>query len=93
MPLFPGRSDIDQLFKIFQRRGTPSGDMWPAVTRLPHYNVEFPMWSERPITDFCPAQKLGGPAGVDLINKLLAYDPERRISCKMALQHPFFLQA
>jgi serine/threonine protein kinase len=33
-----------------------------------------------------------GPAGVDLLNKLLAYDPDRRIACKSALQHPFFLQ-
>lgn len=35
-PLFPGRSDIDQLFKIFQRRGSPTTELWPAVTRLPH---------------------------------------------------------
>jgi len=29
---------------------------------------------------------------VDLLNQLLQYDPDRRISCKAALQHPFFLQ-
>ncbi|GAX18364.1 hypothetical protein FisN_23Hu258 [Fistulifera solaris] len=92
MPLFPGRSDIDQIFKIFQRRGTPSGETWPAVLRLPHYNAEFPLWRERPITDFVAQNLLGGPVGVDLLNKLLAYDPDRRIACKAALQHPFFLQ-
>jgi cyclin-dependent kinase len=92
MPLFPGRSDIDQLFKIFQRRGTPTAETWPAVLRLPHYNSEFPQWRERPITDVVPTHAMGGHAGADLLNKLLHYDPDRRIACKTALQHPFFLQ-
>ena len=92
MPLFPGRSDIDQLFKIFQRRGTPTADVWPSVLRLPHYNPEFPQWRERPITDFVPLQGLGGPTGADLLAKLLLYDPDRRVACKTALQHPYFHQ-
>ena len=92
MPLFPGRSDIDQLFKIFQRRGTPTAEMWPAVVRLPHYNVEFPQWRERSIDSVISPSLLGGPAGVDLLQKLLQYDPDRRIACKTALQHAFFLQ-
>jgi len=92
MPLFPGRSDIDQLFKIFQRRGTPTADVWPAVLRLPHYNAEFPQWRESPITNFVPLGGLGGTTGADLLNKLLLYDPDRRIACKTALQHPFFMQ-
>lgn len=83
----------DQLFKIFQRRGTPNGDTWPAVMRLPHFNTEFPQWREHPVTDFVPLQLLGGIAGADLLTKLLHYDPDRRIACKTALQHPFFLQA
>ena len=82
----------DQLFKIFQRRGTPTGEMWPAVMRLPHYNTEFPQWREHPITDFVPLSTLGGLPGADLLSKLLLYDPDRRIACKTALQHPFFMQ-
>ena len=92
MPLFPGRSDIDQLFKIFQRRGTPTAEVWPQVLRLPHFNAEFPQWRERPITDFVPLQGLGGTTGSDLLAKLLLYDPDRRIACKTALQHPYFMQ-
>lgn len=91
MPLFPGRSDIDQLFKIFQRRGTPTAEVWPAVVRLPHYNVEFPQWRERNIADVIAPHLLGGTGGVDLLQKLLQYDPDRRIACKTALQHPFFM--
>jgi serine/threonine protein kinase len=92
MPLFPGRSDIDQLFKIFQRRGTPTADMWPAVLRLPHYNPEFPHWREHPITDFVSQQALGSGNAADLLTKLLQYDPERRLACKAALQHPYFFE-
>jgi serine/threonine protein kinase len=92
VPLFPGRSDIDQIFRIFQRRGTPSAEAWPGVLHLPHYNPEFPSWRERPITDFVPLHTVGGHAGCDLLNKLLQYDPHRRIACKTALQHPFFMQ-
>lgn len=92
MPLFPGRSDIDQIFKIFQRKGTPTSDIWPAVTRLPHYNAEFPQWRERPITEHVPVSALGSNNAVDLLTKLLMYDPDRRIACKTALQHPYFFE-
>eukprot|EP00548_Thalassiothrix_antarctica_P007818 CAMPEP_0194134746 /NCGR_PEP_ID=MMETSP0152-20130528/4823_1 /TAXON_ID=1049557 /ORGANISM="Thalassiothrix antarctica, Strain L6-D1" /LENGTH=389 /DNA_ID=CAMNT_0038830619 /DNA_START=357 /DNA_END=1526 /DNA_ORIENTATION=- len=92
MPLFPGRSDIDQLFKIFQRRGTPTAELWPAVLRLPHYNPEFPQWRETPITDYCPLAQLSSPAAAQLLTSLLQYDPDRRVSCKAALQHAYFLE-
>jgi len=92
MPLFPGRSDIDQLFKIFQRRGTPTAELWPAVLRLPHYNPEFPQWCESPITDYCPLAQLSSPAAAQLLTSLLQYDPDRRVSCKAALQHAYFLE-
>lgn len=92
MPLFPGRSDIDQLFKIFQRRGTPTAEMWPAVLRLPHYNPEFPQWKEQPITNFVSQQALGSSNAADLLTKLLQYDPDRRVACKAALQHPYFFE-
>ena len=92
MPLFPGRSDIDQLFKIFQRRGTPTAEQWPQVLRLPHYNSEFPQWRERPITDHVPMSALHTQNAADLLNKLLMYDPDRRIACKTSLQHPYFFE-
>lgn len=28
--------------------------------------------------------------GVDLLNRMLTYDPERRITAKEALMHPYF---
>jgi serine/threonine protein kinase len=91
LPLFPGRSDIDQLIKIFQRRGTPNPNTnWHGVDRLPNYNPEFPKWNERPITDFVPMEALGSNAAADLLTCLLQYDPDRRFVCRQALQHHYF---
>jgi len=89
-PLFPGKADIDQLFNIFQRRGTPTSETWPGVTRFQYYNPEFPKWPEHSITDFVSPEALGSANAADLLNNLLQYDPDRRLDCKTALQHPYF---
>lgn len=103
LPLFPGRSDIDQLFKIFQRRGTPTADIWQNYPRLPYFNSEFPQWRARPISDLISSSmgrntsstNTGGsmadsPHAMDLMEQILQYDPDRRLVCKTALQHPYF---
>lgn len=41
-PLFPGGAQIDQLFRIFRRLGTPNETIWPGISTLPDYNENFP---------------------------------------------------
>lgn len=42
-PLFPGKNDIDQMFKVFQIMGSPNTETWPGVRSLPDYGkVNFP---------------------------------------------------
>jgi serine/threonine protein kinase len=86
--LFPGRSDIDQLLKIFQRRGTPTAEMYPSCVRLPHYNPEFPKWQPRPISDIVDLSPFGVNQhhAADLLEQLLQYDPDKRIMCRQALE-------
>uniref|UniRef100_A0A915EYH6 cyclin-dependent kinase n=1 Tax=Echinococcus canadensis TaxID=519352 RepID=A0A915EYH6_9CEST len=43
--LFQGDSEIDQLFRIFRKLGTPTPEAWPEVTEMPDYNEEFPQFS------------------------------------------------
>ena len=85
-PLFPGDSEIDQLFKIFRVRGTPNDHVWPGVSRLPNYKLEFPQWHEQLLVKAAPALTL--PA-LDLLGRCLAYEPSSRITAREALVHAF----
>ncbi|GAA6012330.1 hypothetical protein JCM11491_007095 [Sporobolomyces phaffii] len=95
LPLVPGDSEIDQIFKIFRLLGTPTPQTWPGLTQMPDFKSSFPVW--RGATS--PTEPGGGwdqvlpemePAGLELIQKLLIIDPEKRISAKVALHHPYF---
>jgi cyclin-dependent kinase 1 len=87
-PLFPGDSEIDQLYKIFRQLGTPNEQVWPGVSTLTDWNPGFPIWYKTPfgqtVRDNLDAN------GLELLEHLLAYDPKDRISAKDTLNHPYF---
>lgn len=41
-PLFPGDSEIDELFRVFRNLGTPNEEVWPGVSNLPDFKVPPP---------------------------------------------------
>ncbi|KAF8966115.1 kinase-like domain-containing protein [Flammula alnicola] len=86
-PLFPGDSEIDQIFKIFRILGTPNEELWPGVSQLPDYKPTFPQWSRQDITRIVTTL---GEAGLDMLKRTLTYDSAKRISAKRALVHPYF---
>ena len=86
-PLWPGDSEIDELFRIFKSLGTPDEEAWQGVTTLPDFKPSFPKWPRRSIGAATP--KLDAQ-GVDLLSRMLVYQPSKRISAKAALQHPWF---
>ncbi|EDV58529.1 cyclin-dependent kinase 1 [Drosophila erecta] len=86
-PLFQGDSEIDQLFRMFRILKTPTEDIWPGVTSLPDYKNTFPCWSTNQLTN---QLKNLDENGIDLIQKMLIYDPVHRISAKEILEHPYF---
>ncbi|NXV82789.1 CDK3 kinase, partial [Atlantisia rogersi] len=85
--LFPGDSEIDQLFQIFRTLGTPTEVTWPGVTQLPDYKRNFPQWAQKDMKEILPNLDQDGR---DLLLQLLLYDPSRRISAKAALSHQYF---
>merc|ERR1712224_1197922 len=77
IPMFPGDSEIDQLFRIFRTRGTPTEDDWAGVTALPDFNMGFPQWKKRALSELLPALD---EHGLDLLDRLLLYAPRSRIT-------------
>uniref|UniRef100_H3AGI8 cyclin-dependent kinase n=1 Tax=Latimeria chalumnae TaxID=7897 RepID=H3AGI8_LATCH len=86
-PLFPGDSEIDQLFRIFRTLGTPNESVWPGVTHLPDYKANFPQWCKQDVNTIVPSLNADGK---DLLTQLLQYDPNKRISAKAAISHRYF---
>lgn len=86
-PLFQGDSEIDQLFRMFRILRTPTEEIWPGVTSLPDYKNTFPCWSTNQLAT---QLKNLNEDGIDLIQKMLIYDPVHRISAKDVLNHPYF---
>ncbi|XP_062519677.1 cyclin-dependent kinase 2-like [Corticium candelabrum] len=87
-PVFPGDSEIDQLFRVFRTLGTPDESTWPGVSDLPDYKATFPKWRAQPFNSIVP--KLG-EIGIDLLMQMLTYDPSQRISARNALSHQYFV--
>ncbi|NXU60017.1 CDK2 kinase, partial [Turnix velox] len=52
--LFPGDSEIDQLFRIFRTLGTPDEVSWPGVSSLPDYKPTFPHWGPQDLATVVP---------------------------------------
>lgn len=82
--LFPGDSEIDQLYRIFRTFGTPDDETWPGVAQLPDYKSSFPRWGQT------IPEVLMKHEGYELFQLMMAYDPNKRISAKQAMQHKYF---
>ncbi len=87
-PLFPGDDEMDQIHKIHDILGTPSESLLKHFQKLAtHIEFDFPHKVGIGINKFLSHVSEDCK---DLINKLLIYNPEERISAKQALNHPYF---
>lgn len=84
--LFPGDSEIDQIYRIFRTLGTPDESSWPGLKQMPEYR-NFTKFKGRGVEHYIGNHDR--PA-VDLLSKLLTYNPVERISAKHALGHDYF---
>jgi len=90
-PLFCGDSEIDTIFKIFQKLGTPTTEQWPGVSDLPDFKPTFPKWKAKGWENIRNTKAQVGQVGIDLLEQLMVYDPKRRLSARRALTHPYFV--
>jgi len=86
-PLFPGSSEQDQLMRIFKLLGTPNPETWPGVVELPEYKADFPVYPPQSLAHAIPDLDA---SGIDLMSQMLQYDPNKRITAKAGMSHPFF---
>ncbi|GLD98582.1 hypothetical protein PINS_up007299 [Pythium insidiosum] len=87
-PLFPGDDYIHQLQIICEKLGTPTEDELHFVTseKARRFMKNQPIKPGIPFAKMFPTAK---PAAIDLLEKMLVFDPSKRISVEEALDHPY----
>ena len=88
-PIFAGKSATDQFLEIMKILGTPSyeqikcmNDKFKGISKLP--KIEPKSWKD------VFKNKTNDELFIDLVSKLLVYEPTKRLSPYQALLHPYF---
>ncbi|KRX94941.1 Serine/threonine-protein kinase MAK [Trichinella pseudospiralis] len=87
-PLFPGSSEIDEIFKICAIIGTPSREEWPEGYQLASMmNFRFPQCVPIPLETIIVNAK---SSAIALLKQLLFWNPQRRPTAVQALKSQYF---
>ena len=87
-PLFPGATELEQIDKIMGVIGSPSRVEWPDAYRL---SERWGMKLTETVGKGLEAVVTNADAeGLDLIEKMLRWNPKSRPSIKQVMKHPFF---
>jgi male germ cell-associated kinase len=79
-PIFPGHTETDQLMAIVSVLGTTSNSQWPEGYRLSQQNgIKFPQIGQSTLTSMLEEKNVSAD-GIDLIKKMLMYNPQNRIT-------------
>uniref|UniRef100_A0A673B7E7 non-specific serine/threonine protein kinase n=1 Tax=Sphaeramia orbicularis TaxID=375764 RepID=A0A673B7E7_9TELE len=87
-PLFPGNSEVDEIFKICQVLGTVKKSDWPEGYQLAAaMNFRFPQCVPTHLKTLIPN---ASNEAITLMKDLLQWDPKKRPTAVQALRYPYF---
>lgn len=89
-PLFPGRTDAEQIDLICRTLGTPNEDIWNGVQKMPCYDT---MLQNMTTYNSSLRSSFSGKLSdsiTDLLERILVFDPVRRTSAKILLTNKYF---
>ncbi|ETW87697.1 hypothetical protein HETIRDRAFT_378853, partial [Heterobasidion irregulare TC 32-1] len=87
VPLFRGRDNNDQLLHIMRIIGTPDDR---TVRKMAAESIQVKQWPRYPKIPFQQVLPKASLQAIDLLERLLQFDPAKRITAQEALQHPYF---
>ncbi|CAG2119845.1 unnamed protein product, partial [Medioppia subpectinata] len=87
-PLFPGRSEIDQIFRCSSVLGTPDRRDWAEGYQLANaMNFRFPQFSPMPLDSIVSNSHADG---IVLLEDMLRWNPSRRPNAVQSLKYNYF---
>lgn len=87
-PLFPGRDHVHQMRLLTELLGTPTESDLGFIRNedSKRYLRQLPPLPRQPLATVFPHVH---PLAIDLVDKMLTFDPKRRITVEEALAHPY----
>ena len=92
-PLFSGKNESEQCEQIFHLIGTPDEDTFNWLKESPEWNTGIngdgftKVTRKNFLTTF---NQIDDQLAIDILDKILVFDPEQRICTDDLLKHPFF---